>query len=48
MKIDGHVIELSAGPGEIAVQAPKLPMIVPTFNEQDNVLEIVPAASSPL
>ena len=48
MKIDGRAKELSAGTGEMEVQGPELSIIVPTFNEPDNGLEVVPAASSPL
>lgn len=48
MKVEGNAIELSARTGEMEVQGPELPVIVPTFNERDNLLEIVPAESSPL
>jgi dolichol-phosphate mannosyltransferase len=41
IKIEGHTTTLSAENGERATQAPELSVIVPTFNERDNVAEIV-------
>jgi len=41
MKTESQVIELPAERGMIAVQSPELSIIVPTFNERDNVLEVV-------
>ena len=41
LKTEGRSLGLSAGAGERAVQAPELSVIVPTFNERDNVAEVV-------
>jgi dolichol-phosphate mannosyltransferase len=41
IKINGRATAVSAEIGETAVQAPELSVIVPTFNERDNVLEVV-------
>ena len=41
IKIEGRTTTLAAENGEWATQAPELSVIVPTFNERDNVAEIV-------
>jgi len=41
MKMDSHEVDLSVTSHEIVFQAPELSIIVPTFNELDNVLEVV-------
>ena len=41
LKTDGSTCGLSVGTGEMPIQAPELSIIVPTFNERDNVPEVV-------